>query len=181
MVVTTKQASASARGTIVRPVETGGSVVQDLFREHYLELVRLASLWTDSTAEAEDVVQDVFAGTTLIGVSSPLPFLKVAVANRARSAARRKGTERRTVNRYASVMRPSTTAADDGLATFDRALMLAIRRLPNRQRDIIILRYYMDWSIEQTADELNISPSAVRSSGHRAVQSLKTWMTEEAK
>ncbi|WP_084614302.1 sigma factor-like helix-turn-helix DNA-binding protein [Nakamurella lactea] len=43
----------------------------------------------------------------------------------------------------------------------------------------MILRFYLDWSTERTAHELGISVGAVRSSTHRAIQSLKLWMARD--
>ncbi|WP_029136682.1 RNA polymerase sigma factor [Nakamurella lactea] len=107
--------------------------MEQLFRKHYLDLVRLASLWTVNTAEAEDVVQDAFANLQLSEISSPLPFLRTVVANRARSAVRRKNSERRAIDRLAAAPLAGADVSEDPLAAFDRALMLSIRRLPNRQ------------------------------------------------
>jgi RNA polymerase sigma factor (sigma-70 family) len=51
-------------------------------------------------------------------------------------------------------------------------LMAAIRALPRRQREVVVLRFYLDLDVAEVADMLSIGPSSVRSSSARALAQL---------
>ena len=57
-------------------------------------------------------------------------------------------------------------------------MMRALRRLPARQREALVLRYYLDLSPEETATVMGIGPSSVRSATHRALSSLGRMLKE---
>ena len=59
-----------------------------------------------------------------------------------------------------------------------REVVRALRRLPERQRDVLVLRYYLDLSDDQIAGDLGISPSTIRSTRHRALASLERLLRE---
>jgi RNA polymerase sigma factor (sigma-70 family) len=164
--------------TQLRQSEAGRvDVLGDLFRRHYLSLVRLAVQLVDDQATAEDVVQDVFARLqrseqALHEVADLRRYLTAAVVNQARSALRHRRVVRaRVLDRPhhvdgadATVIRDSTSAA----------LWRAVARLPTRQLQVVVLRYYEDWSIPEIASALGISPGAASSSLDRAMKSLIT-------
>lgn len=171
---------SSARPPQTRPIgmvptETEPAMgAAELYREHYASLVRMAALMTDSRSLAEEIVQDAFA--ELIARSShvqpvaALGYLRKSVANRARSALRR----RRTARNYRPSPRGSAAAADESVlraAGFD-LLLRAVADLPIRQRQVIVLRYYSGASISETAAALEISTAAVTTSTHRALRAL---------
>jgi RNA polymerase sigma factor (sigma-70 family) len=57
----------------------------------------------------------------------------------------------------------------------DSALLLtAVRRLPARQREVLVLRVFLDLDIETTAAQLAIAPGTVRAHLSRAVTALRT-------
>jgi DNA-directed RNA polymerase specialized sigma24 family protein len=60
----------------------------------------------------------------------------------------------------------------------DVALLAALRRLPDRQREVIALRVLLDLDIATTARELAIAPGTVRAHLARAVANLRTELTE---
>ena len=59
-------------------------------------------------------------------------------------------------------------------------IMRAVRRLPPRQREALVLRFYLDLSAEETATTMGISPSSVRSATHRALASLGRMLQEQS-
>lgn len=147
---------------------------EELYREHYQGLVRVAALMTDSRQLAEEVVQDVFA--EIIGRWATIDparvehYLRRAVSNRCRSVLRRRGTARRYVLEVAGAAPPPDDAV---LRRADEDLLAAgIAALPLRQRQVLVLRYYTDASIAETADALDISQAAVTTSTHRALRAL---------
>ncbi len=148
--------------------------LESVFVSHYAELVGLARLWVGTVEAAEDVVQDTFAGLEPSrSVGSPLPYLRSAVANRARSAVRRRISERRALHRQLAI----TLSAPTDSAAPDETIVLAVRALPRRQRDVLILRFYLDWPTERVAHELGITPEAVRASTYRGLGQLRARIT----
>ncbi|MEJ7648232.1 MAG: sigma-70 family RNA polymerase sigma factor [Nakamurella sp.] len=122
---------------------------------------------------AEDAVQDVFVAldTTRID-GDPLSYLRAAVVNRARSQIRRGIVARRWLERQS----PTATPDRSPPPLTDHDIVVAIRALPTRQRDVVILRYFLDWSVERTADVLGVHADAVRSSAYKALRTLRTRM-----
>ena len=65
-------------------------------------------------------------------------------------------------------------AAPGGAGTgLDAAVLTALRRLPARQREVIVLRVFLDLDIETTARQLGIAPGTVRAHLSRAVTALR--------
>jgi len=151
------------------------AVVTSLFREHHLELVRLAMVMVGDLATAEDVVQDAFerlhrGWRGLRQPSSSLAYVRSSVLNGCRSVHRRAAVARKHAPALA---RPDASAPDAASVTDDRGEMVAaLRLLPRRQREVLVLRYYLDLDVAEIADTLRISPSAVRATNTRGLASL---------
>jgi RNA polymerase sigma factor (sigma-70 family) len=65
-------------------------------------------------------------------------------------------------------------AADGSRETgLDAAVLAALRRLPARQREVIVLRVFLDLDIDTTAQELGIAPGTVRAHLSRAMTALR--------
>jgi RNA polymerase sigma factor (sigma-70 family) len=147
--------------------------VPALFEKHYLALVRLAMRLVDDQDSAEDLVQDVFAALPS-QLDDPQRYLRTAVVNRARSALR----HRRVVRAFWA--RPHRledieSADEASLRSAARDHMLAaISRLPQRQREVVVLRYYEDLAVAEIAAVLDISPGSVSSALNRAMTTLAT-------
>jgi RNA polymerase sigma factor (sigma-70 family) len=58
----------------------------------------------------------------------------------------------------------------------DAALLEAVHRLPPRQREVLVLRYYADLSERQIADALDISPGSVKAHASRALTTLRSTL-----
>jgi RNA polymerase sigma-70 factor (sigma-E family) len=58
-------------------------------------------------------------------------------------------------------------------------LLGAVRRLPAMQRRTVVLRHWLGLSVEETADELSISPGTVKSHTSRGLATLNRLLTEE--
>ncbi len=65
-------------------------------------------------------------------------------------------------------------APSKGAAGLDTALLAAVRRLPGRQREVVVLRVFLDLDVEATARELGIAPGTVRAHLSRAVAALRS-------
>jgi RNA polymerase sigma factor (sigma-70 family) len=135
-----------------------------VYRERYGNLVRLAYLLTGHDAVAEEIVQDAFVAShhSPEQVRDPYPYVRRAVVNRCRSWGRRYTIERR---HSPPPPDPAELAADE--------MRDALDSLSERQRAVIVLRFYEDMTDSMIADLLDCRPSTVRSSIRRGLQSLR--------
>jgi RNA polymerase sigma-70 factor (sigma-E family) len=153
--------------------------VTALYRVHARGLRRLALLLVDDAESAEDVVQDAFVRLhrrwlVLRDPDKALAYLRTSVVNGSRSRLRRRRTERRFVP-PAGDHHPS--AEQTALRTADlRAVGDALAGLPRRQREVLVLRYYLDLSEAAIADALGISRGSVKSHASRGVAALASRM-----
>jgi RNA polymerase sigma-70 factor (sigma-E family) len=158
-----------------------------LYTAHYRSLVRLAALLLHDTAAAEDVVQDAFVAMhdswrRLRDTDKALAYLRQAVVNRSRSRLRHlKVVERKTppaTPESAQIHGGHVPSAESGaLHALERQhVMAALRGLPHRQREVLVLRYYADMSEAQIAETMGISPGAVKSHASRGIAALRQTM-----
>jgi RNA polymerase sigma factor (sigma-70 family) len=56
------------------------------------------------------------------------------------------------------------------------AVVAALRELPTRQREALVLRYYLDLSESEIADAMGISRGAVKSHAARGIAALRTTL-----
>jgi len=99
------------------------------------------------------------------------------VLNRCRSVRRRNAVRRKHAVGLAELPGSGLDAAS--AATDRDVLATALRRLPRRQREVIVLRYYCDLDAGEIAAVLRIGPSAVRSTMSRGLAALALAMGEE--
>ena len=155
--------------------------VTRLFASHYRPLVRFAALLLGGAGEAEEIVQESFVAlhgrwTRLRDPDRAIAYLRQCVVNRARSAQRHRGVVDRFLGRQAPSS-PAASAEAHALAAETHAeIMAAVRWLPSRQREALVLRYYLDLSEAQIADAMGISPGSVKSHLARALASLRTTL-----
>jgi RNA polymerase sigma-70 factor (sigma-E family) len=159
----------------------------DLYAAHWVGLVRLGHLLLRDRSRAEEVVQDVFVAAyprlaRLREEGTALAYLRRSVVNGCRSGFRRHGVEKRyltSVAGSADALGRSTGESAEATALKhrdDAAMLEAVHRLPQRQREVLVLRYYADLSERQIADALDISPGSVKAHAHRALTTLRTTL-----
>ena len=72
------------------------------------------------------------------------------------------------------------SAGPDGDATaVELALRGAVRRLPLRQREVVVLRVFLDLDTRGTAEALGIAPGTVQAHLHRAMKTLRTELEDQ--
>ena len=110
-------------------------------------------------------------------VSKNAAWLRSAVLNGARSQLRRRAVRRR----HREVAMADAAGADTGALAGEEQtrIMVALRQLPVRQREALVLRYYADLSEAQTAHAMGISPGAVKSHTARGIAALRHLLEEE--
>ncbi len=156
--------------------------VTELYSEHYRALVRLSALLVRDIPTAEEVVQDAFVAMhggwqRLRDADKALAYLRQAVVNRSRSVLR----HRTVVDKNPQKAPPDMPSAEHGaLALLERsAVVTALRALPGRQRQAIVLRYYSGLSEAEIADAMQISRGAVKSHTARGMAALRAALEKE--
>jgi len=147
-----------------------------LFHRHYPALVREAALLVGDVATAEEVVQDCFvalhrAWWRVRDPSTALSYLRRSVINKSRSVLRRRGV----AERHPVLPEPPLPSAEDGALAVVQlaAVRAALRALPVRQREVLVLRYYADLSETEIAAALGISRGSVKVHAARAKDALR--------
>ena len=159
--------------------------VTSLYQAHALSLARLALVMLGDQSAAEDVVQDAFLGLyrrwgSLTDPAAAWPYLRTSVLNGCRTALRRRS--RRGVlaggtagdhddDAFAGPPRESAESAEATVMHGEehRAVLAAIRQLPARQREALVLRYYLDLTEDQAAEAMRVSRGTVKSATSRAI------------
>ena len=164
------------RGALTDALPAGrDDAVTVLFHAHWSSLVRLSRLLVDDVETAEDVVQEAFAELhrrwgSLRDPDRALFYLRASVANGSRNRLRGRRSARLRVVPDAMTAPSAETAV---LEREERRDVLAgLTRLPWRQRQVLVLRYYLDLSEAQIAATLGISPGAVKSHASRGIAAL---------
>jgi len=163
-------------GAVVTERPSRDEQVVALFDEHYAGLCRLATLLLGDQAAAEEAVQEAFLKTYAAWWRIRRPeraqwYLRAAVVNHCRSRGRRRVSEDRG-NRvaWASDLGAGSEwseQTEDGLAVLE-----AVRSLPDRQREAVVLFYYEDLSEADVAHALGCSVGTVKSQLSKARASL---------
>ncbi len=152
--------------------------LEQLYDEHYVRLVRLAVLLLGDVGRAEEVVQDSFVAVyRRLRRSGGDPFtnapayLRQTVVNRSRSVLR----HLKVVAQHPTEAPPHAAGADDDLlhGVRRRQVIDALARLPRRQREVLVLRHYLDLSEKEIAETLRISAGAVKSHASRGAAALR--------
>jgi len=160
------------------------ATVQDLFREHWLELVRLAAVMVGDVATAEDVVQDAFerlhrSWHRLREPASGLAYARSSVLNGCRSVHRRTAVARKYGPQLATSA--NSTSPDPAVAADNSdEVVAALRLLTRRQREVIVLRYYADLDIAEISGTLRLTQGAVRATISRALTAMARALEEDS-
>ncbi|QBR93855.1 SigE family RNA polymerase sigma factor [Nocardioides euryhalodurans] len=156
--------------------------VAELFVAHHRRLVGLASLLVDDRRTAEDVVQEAFASlyrrwSHLRDPQSAAAFLDRTVVNGGRDSLRRRRTAGAAVLRLVPRSEELDSAEHAAVAHHEAdRLWAAVTALPTRQRQVLVLRYYLDQSELEIADTLGISAGSVKKHASRGIAALaREW------
>jgi RNA polymerase sigma-70 factor (sigma-E family) len=146
-----------------------------VFNAHHRQAVRLAYLLTSDPHQAEDIVAEAFTKVYVRWKKGEVrdvgAYLRRAVANEANSKLRRRYLERREASKRAGDDR-GVRLVDDHAADHD-VVWQAIQRLPERQRQAVVLRYYEDCSEAETAEILGCSVGTVKSQVSRGLARMQ--------
>jgi RNA polymerase sigma-70 factor (sigma-E family) len=156
------------------------NAVTALYQSHALGLTRLAFMVLGDRQSAEDVVQDAFCGLfrtwdRLPDDTNVLGYLRVSVVNGCRTVIRRSKRTPRPLP-----LPPAPSAEASMLVGEERrAAVAALRRLPPRQREALVLRYFADLPERETAEAMGISRGTVKSTTARGLAALGRILRED--
>jgi RNA polymerase sigma-70 factor (sigma-E family) len=157
----------------VRPPGQGVDL-DGLFRAHATPLLRLAVVLTGDRSLAEELVQEAFVRLQRSGAlpapGAELAYLRRTVVNLSHGHHR----HLRVVRSRRLDRQPDGAAAELDAVRRDgqQQIAAAVRALPDRQRDCIVLRFYAELTDTEIADALGISPGSVKTHLHRARAAL---------
>jgi RNA polymerase sigma factor (sigma-70 family) len=157
--------------------------VESMYREHGSGLVHMVRLFVDDRNAAEDLVQEAFIRLSRSAHKIEDPrkaaaYLRSIVLNLARDE-----------NRRGLVSLRHRLPFDDSQASVEDTVVIAedhqqivdaLRELPRRQRDCLILRYYDELGIDDIAETLDISRNSVKSHLTRGMRALERLVSDEA-
>jgi RNA polymerase sigma-70 factor (ECF subfamily) len=157
-----------------------GAAWERLVREYQEAVFRLAYLLLGDGAEADDVAQEAFIrafrALGRFDTSRPLrPWLLKITANLARN-------RRRALGRSLAALRRLLQAAPLQEPSIERwaqqqhearTLWQAVRRLNGADQEVIYLRYFLELTVEESAEALGVAPGTVKSRLHRALGRLR--------
>jgi RNA polymerase sigma-70 factor (sigma-E family) len=147
--------------------------VETVYREAWSRLVRLGYVLSGSTAAAEDLAQEAFVGLLRHrdGVENVQAYLRRSIVNLHLNAKRRGIRERSHLSAIGPPVDVDPPVVDD--------LWALIRRLPDRQRAVLALRYYEDLPEREIADVLGCRPGTVKSLASRALDVLRKDLADD--
>jgi RNA polymerase sigma-70 factor (sigma-E family) len=152
------------------------TAVAALYQLHATGLIRLATIMLGDRGAAEDAVQDAFSALyrrydSLAQPDRALAYVRSSILNGCRSRLR---TRQRAARRDARVA-PATVPGADYDVLLDeehREVLAALRRLPDRQREALVLRFYLEMSPSDVAGAMGIGEGTVKSTTSRALAAL---------
>ena len=160
------------------------AAVAALYSDHAVSLIRLAYVMLGDRAAAEDAVQDAFFGLyrhwdRLDDPGRALGYARTAVLNGCRSALRQ-AQGRQAAGRKLALHPTSEASAEAAVLSREEReeVMRAVRALPDRQREALVLRFYLDLPEREIARIMGLRPGSVRSATHRALRALGQSLEE---
>ena len=156
--------------------ESFDGALVDLYRKHAKELVEMLWVFLGDRAAAEDVVQESFIrlhrAWPRLDHSRPLGgYLRTTAFNLARSGLRRRMVALR--HRPAPMHDVASAEAGVVLREEQQEVAAALRRLPTRQRECIVLRYWADQTEAEIAATLGVSVNSVKTHLRRGMEALE--------
>ena len=154
---------------MVRDTVTVTEPFESLYQREFRPMVRLATALVDAPEQAEEVVQEAFAALFLRYrvVSNPVAYLRCACST---------AGARCSVADDCCDSNPRLSE-EYGQLGFNHVVD-AVRRLPAKQRNVVLLRYDLQLSDQEIADTLGIPLGTVKSTLHRALARLRSEVSE---
>jgi len=157
-----------------------GAGFDTLFDECFEPMKRLAFLL--GADDPENIAQEAFVRlhdrwATLAGADKALPYLRRTVVNLSRSRLRHLRVVRRAPREPNRDIASAETTVLAGHT--NRTLRDALLSLPQRQRQVLVLRYWLDLDQPATAETLGIAVGTVKATTHHAMAALRKALAGE--
>lgn len=172
-------AVAAEKATWTPEDEARRRFVEEIYHAEAVSLVRLARIFTDDRNGAEDIVQEAFirlfhAAGRIDERSKSVAYLRSIVLNLARDHNRRGLMSLHHID--AMIDHRTPDRPDDVFVRTERQaeVLDALAELSPRQRDCLVLRYYLELSESEIAGTLSISPNSVKTHCRRGLQALES-------
>lgn len=151
-------------------------LVVRLFEQEGQSLVRLARIFVDDRNAAEDLVQEAFirlarSAHRIKDEAKAAPYLRSIVLNLARDNNRRGLVSLR--HHLPTDDRRASTEDEIELREDQQQVIDALRELPHRQRNALVLRYYEELGIDDIAAAMGISRNSVKTHLKRGLATLE--------
>jgi RNA polymerase sigma-70 factor (sigma-E family) len=164
--------------------EAAQAAVTALYEIHAVGLIRLAVVMLGDRPAAEDVVHDGFCGLYrrwehLADQGNALSYLRSSILNGCRSELRRRIRSQRRAARQAAVTDSASPEADILIGEEHREVLAALRRLPRRQREALVLRFYLDLPDPEIATSMGVTQGTVKSTTSRGLSALARLLGEQ--
>ncbi len=161
------------------------AAVTALYQVHAVGLIRLAAVILGDRQAAEDVVQEAFCGlyrrwARLTDTERALGYARSSVLNGCRSELRRRIRNERRAHSEPPAADAASAEQAALIGEEHRDVLAALRRLPYRQREALVLRFYLELSESQIAESMGITPGTVKSTTSRALAALGRLLGEDS-
>jgi RNA polymerase sigma-70 factor (sigma-E family) len=160
------------------------AAVTAVYEVHAVGLIRLAVVMLGDRAAAEDVVQEAFCGLyrryhKLADRDRALQYVRSSVLNGCRNELRARQRDARHPARRLSVATTASAEQDVLVGEEHRLVLSALRSLPDRQREALVLRFFLDMPAAEIATSMGVSPGTVKSTTSRALAALGRLLGED--
>jgi len=151
-----------------------------LYQQYWWPMLRLATGPVDDVGSAEDVVQDAFAAVyrrwdSIREPKAAVGYLRTSVVNASRSALRRRIVARKHL--HLAIDETASAADHNTMLAADRDRVgAALATLPQRQREVLTLRYVAELSDTEIAAATGLSRAGVRSASSRGLAALRNTL-----
>jgi len=155
------------------------ALVASLFQEEARSLVRLARFFVDDREAAEDLVQEAFirlarSADRIRERDRAAAYLRSIVLNLARDHNRRGLVSLR--HRPPADPAPASIEEEVVVRAEQQQVIQALRELPRRQRDCLVLRYYLELPVAGIAETLGLSANSVKTHLQRGLRALQVQL-----
>jgi RNA polymerase sigma-70 factor (sigma-E family) len=158
-------------------VDARPSTFEEFYRRTWPVVFRSAYLIAGDREAANDLAQEAFARAferwkSVSTIERPEAWMQRVVANLALSWRRRQRLAR---DRTPSIGNEGRSSSEEAVPL----IVAALRAVPPSQRAVVVLRFYVDLSIEETARALGKRPSTVRSLSAQGIARLREQLGSE--
>ena len=156
---------------------------EDIYRQHYAKMYRLARTMLYDADESKDVVSDIFARLLRGGVMPDSDrmegYLMTAVRNRCRDVLNRKSMQERVEKHFLQESMQSQIVSMNDDDRLERLMQFIEAELPPLSQQIFRLRFLSEMSYEEVAQAAGVSKVTVYNHLSQSVQRIKEYFQQQ--